>query len=207
MRYAILSTVCSGRMNYDMAADAVEQPRLAQLAFIVLQDDGVLPGVFMLIKPDGWKMDSDTVEATGVTTELLNRDGVPVGEAIKAYANLIETGHVIAAYGAAHHLKLMRGEMRRAGVDDLWSVTQYIDIMRAMTTWCAIPNKNRKGYKFPKFEEACAFIGAKCPTLRAAPISASLTWQMFEDLRTHGLLPLPKTSDNEGINHESNRKY
>lgn len=191
MRYAILSTVSSDRFDYKLAADSAGQPRLAQMAVIFVADDGMPESpVTYTVKPDGWSMSAEASAASGLTdADLAN--GIPVAGVCGAYVSMLNNGYVVVAYGAPHHLKLMRGECRRLGVDDHYATTQSIDIMRAMVDVCRIPNVGRKGLKLPKFEEALAHFGVVPPEVRDATANARLTLGLFRALVDLGRLPTP----------------
>jgi len=196
-KYAIISTCSCDRMNYKLAADAAGQPRLAMLAYATVDGDVESYGDPIMVQPNGWRMSPDAAAATGLTTERLALEGKPVREALDAYAHLVDTGHVIVAYGAPHHMKLMRGEMRRAGFSDNYERTQYIDLMGAMTDVCRLPSPSgRKGFKFPKFAEALAHFGRPCPDVRDASFDVHESVFMFRELALMGRLPAPRYPGN-----------
>ena len=200
MKYAIISTVSSDRFDYKMAADSAGQPRLAQLAIIFVGDDQVpQDAITYTVKSDGWAMSNEATIASGLTDEQLDGpNGIAVWNVCNAYVGLLESRHVIVAYGAPHHLKLMRGECRRAGFPDSYAATQSIDLCRAMVDVCRLPMPSgRKGFKLPRFEEACAALGAECPPVRDAAVSARLSLGMFRALSDRGLLPAPRLPGND----------
>lgn len=193
-KYAIIATCSTDRFDYKLASDAVGQPRLAMLAYATVDDeDRETYGDPILVQPDGWHMSPDAGAATGLTTAHLKDEGKPVRDALDAYAGLINTGHVIVAYGAPHHIKLLRGEMRRAGMEDYYTAIAYIDLMRAMTDMCKLPNPSgRKGFKFPKFSEALAYFGEPCIEVRGATYDRDMSMFLFRKLAEMGKLPAPK---------------
>lgn len=157
MKYAVIDTETSGLFDFSKPADADGQPRLASLAMVFLDEELAETGrVHILVKPDGWEMSEAVSAINGLTTEILNEQGFPVADAIKAYADVIDEGHVIVAFNAQYDTKIMRGEMRRAGVDDRFERTPNICAMRALVDVCQVPKKTGKGFKFPKLSEACA---------------------------------------------------
>jgi hypothetical protein len=54
-----------------------------------------------------------------------------VSAPVAVYCAAIDEGRVVVAYNAHHDLKIMRGELRRAGRDDLFAKTRNICAMRA----------------------------------------------------------------------------
>jgi len=192
-KYAIISTCSSDRFDYKLAADAAGQPRLAMLAYAMVDDGKESFSDPYVVLPDGWRMSPDAAAATGLTDDLLRGPGEPVLGALIAYVELVKDGHVIVAYGAPHHMKLMRGEMRRAGMADHYAETPYIDLMRAMTDVCRLPNPSgRKGFKFPKFAEALAHFGEPCPEVRDAAFDLRASLLLFRKLSAMVKLPAPR---------------
>lgn len=157
MIHNVIDTETSGLFNFKLPADALGQPRLANLAMVFLNEkfDAVLE-IDHLIKPDGWVLTPEAAAVNGLTVEILNDLGVPILGVLEEYSALIEQGYIIAAYNSQFDTKIMRGELRRAGMPDLFEKTPNICLMRAATAICKLPGK--RGFKFPKLSEACAFF-------------------------------------------------
>ena len=149
---------------------------------------------YVLIKPDGWTLDAGAAAVNGLTVERLLADGIPVAAALLEYTKAIETGRVVLAFNAVFDTKVMRGELRRAGMDDMFMKTRNICVMRAMTDICQIPYANdRAGFKFPKLAEALAHIGEMPVTEGAhtAMVDALGALAIARWLRTNQMLPEP----------------
>lgn len=157
MKYLIIDTETSGLFDFSKRADEEGQPRLAHLAMIRASEDlSETETVDVLVKPDGWTMSDEVAKIHGLTTEYLTEHGVPISEAIDAYAKAIDEGLIVVTFNAQYDTKIMRGEMRRAEVDDRFEKTPNICVMRALVDVCKIPKKTGKGFKFPKLSEAMA---------------------------------------------------
>jgi len=161
-RYVCVDVETTGLFDFSKPADAEGQPRLAHLALIYLDSEfNVERDYDVLIKPDGWTLDAGAAAVNGLTVERLSANGIPVVDALLEYAKAIEMGRVVVAFNAQFDTKILRGELRRAGMDDLFMKTRNICVMRAMTDVCQIPYANdRAGFKFPKLAEALAHIGS-----------------------------------------------
>lgn len=162
-RYLVIDTETSGLFDFSKPADAPGQPRLAHLALIYCDSElNVERKYDVLIKPDGWVIDAGAAAVNGLTMEKLEADGVPVAQALGVYCEAIKAGRVVVAFNAQFDCKVMRGELRRIPMDDLFDKTRNICVMRGMTDVCQIPYPNgRAGFKFPKLAEALAHIGVK----------------------------------------------
>ncbi len=60
----------------------------------------------------------------GLTDEFLHANGADIAVVLEQYREEILRGLVLVAYNAQYDLKVMRGEMRRAGVPDLFEQTK-----------------------------------------------------------------------------------
>ena len=190
MKFAIIDTETSGLFDFSKPADADGQPRLAHLHMIKIDDDGEgVRVVDLFVKPDGWEISEAVSAINGLTTEKLAEIGVPISEAIDAYAKAIDEGHIVVAFNAQYDTKVMRGEMRRAEVDDRFDRTPNICIMRALTNICQIQKKTGKGWKFPKLSEACAHFGIENDAEHSADGDARACRALFNRLRADGALP------------------
>lgn len=193
MTYAFIDTETTGLFDFSKPADADGQPRLAQLAMVFVDDDMVETGaVEYLVKPDGWEMSEGAMKVHGITTEHLLEHGMPVADVLAAYSQAVEEGRIIVAFNAQYDLKVMRGEMRRAGIDDLFEQTPNICVMRAATDICRVPRANGRGFKFPKLSEACAHFEIENDAEHSAIGDARAALEIFRKLKPLGVLPDPK---------------
>jgi DNA polymerase III epsilon subunit-like protein len=194
MKYAIIDTETSGLFNFKKPADDPIQPRLASATFILLDEDFcVETRQTLFVKPDGWTMPESAESKNGLTVEFLDAVGIAVVDVLQAYTEIIEGGYAIAAFNAQYDTKIMRGEMRRAGMDDLFEHTPNVCLMRACTSICKIPRKTGKGYKFPKLQEACEYFGIPYDTKvkHTSDRDAEAALGIFRKLHILGKLPEP----------------
>jgi len=198
-RYVIVDTETSGLFDFSKPADAEGQPRLAEIALIDLDADLNEERRYReFIKPDGWVIDRSAA-APGrelphaYTTEMLLERGVPVADALIEYAARVAEDRVVVAFNAQYDTKIMRGEFRRAGRDDLFEKTRNICTMRALTGVCKIPRASGSGYKFPKLIEAYRhwFPHGEPPDLHSAMGDAEACLAIFRKMRQHALVPEP----------------
>ncbi len=198
MKYAVIDTETSGLFRFrddagnPVPADAEGQPRLAHLAMILLADDlSEESAVEYFVKPDGWEVDAGAVAVNGLTTEILNEKGVPVKDVLDAYTKVVNDGYVIVAFNAQFDTKVMRGELRRAEMDDLFTRTPNICVMRASTDICKVPKKSGVGYKFPKLSEACEHFKIENDGAHTAMSDARAALGILRQLLGRGACPAP----------------
>lgn len=195
MKYLIIDTETSGLFDFSKPADADGQPRLCGLTMIpVDQDTGfeVTDGYTVLIQPSGWTISPEITAINGLTTEKCAAEGVPVREALQAYTSLVLDGHVVVAYNAQFDTKVMRGEFRRAGMDDLFEQTPNICVMRACKSLGVEKAGPKKG-GFPKLSDACRHFFGKEPAEQHTSLAdATSCLLVFKRLHEAGKLPQPE---------------
>ena len=190
--YAVIDTETSGLFDFSKPADAEGQPRLASFAAIRLDADLNEEGANeYLIKPEGWILSDEVMKINGLTMERLEKEGRPVADVLKFYSALIERGYVIVAFNSQFDCKVMRGEMRRAGVPDLFEATPNICAMRAAVDVVKAPKASGRGYKFPKLSEACAHFGIEQTEQHSAMADAHAATAIFLELKALGVCPDP----------------
>lgn len=192
-KYAVIDTESSGIFDFAKPADAEGQPRLASLGLILFDSEfnRTFEGEY-LVKPDGWVMHPEATKVNGLTTEYLLEHGMALGSVLKLYTTLVEQGYVVAAYNAQFDTKVMRGELRRAGLPDLFEVTPNVCLMRACTNVCKVPKKVGPGWKFPKLSEACAFFKIVQTDEHSALGDTRAAANILIALAKLGLLPVPE---------------
>ena len=193
MKYAVIDTETSGLFDFSKPAEAEGQPRLASLAIILLDENFVETKRYdIFIKPDGWTMGAEAAAINGLTNEILNERGIPIASALSVYNVILDKGCSIVAFNAQFDTKVMRGELRRAGLPDRFETTPNICVMRASTDIVKAPKKSGSGYKFPKLSEACAHFGIKLSEQHTAMGDAEAAAEVFRKLKALGACPDPE---------------
>jgi DNA polymerase III subunit epsilon len=193
--YAVIDTETSGLFDFSKPADAEGQPRLAHLGIIfvdeTLQEESI---VDLLVKPDGWTMPPDVAAINHLPQELLMEKGLPVAHVLQAYTDAVDRGRIIVCYNSQYDTKIMRGELRRAGMDDRFERTPNICVMRALTDICQIPKAKGNGFKFPKLSEAMAHFGIEQHGAHSAGGDARSALELFRVLKDAGRCPEPSVN-------------
>jgi DNA polymerase III subunit epsilon len=202
--YVCIDTETSGLFSYDKPADAEGQPRMASVAFVHLGSD--LTETFaevareFLIRPEGWRMNDAAALIHGLTHERLMADGVPVIEALDYYNDILDGDPVIVGYNASFDLKVLRGELRRAGKPDRFEGTRSIDCMRPLTDICKVPAKNGRGYKWPKLTEAYrAIFQRELAGAHGALADARACAEIFREMHPRGIFKIAGEARIEAI--------
>lgn len=190
--YTVFDTETTGLFNYKLPADAPGQPRLAHAVFITLDEAlAEIEAVDIYVQPDGWVMPPEVTAINGLTTEFLMEKGRPVREVLDIYAARIDAGHQPVAYNADYDVKIMRGEMRRAGMDDRFAATNQICTMKHSMALGVRKADGSKGW--PKLSDVCRHLGIELDAHKAAS-DARACVDIFRHLMKGGFIP-PRQSD------------
>jgi DNA polymerase-3 subunit epsilon len=191
-KYVVIDTETSGLFDFTKPADAEGQPRMASLALIYLDADlNTIAESMHWVKPDGWVMPAEATKVNGITMEFLEENGEPVMVALAEYIEAVDKGMIVVAHNAQYDLKILRGELRRAEIDDRFSNTKNICTMRALTPIVKAPKKKGYGFKFPRLDESCAFFGIKQEAAHTALEDAKMAAEMLRRLVEMGSCPEP----------------
>lgn len=189
MSYVVIDCETNGLMDYKRPADADGQPRVAEFAAILLDDNGEVEAEFQrYVQPDGWTMSPETTEINGLTTEFLQRHGAPIAAVLDAYEGHILAGRSVIAYGAQY---------RRATRDDLFERTPNICLMRSARPFAKQIGReiikaggNNKGW--PKLSDLCAFLDVIQGKEHGALEDARSTAECFRRMLAAGFSPTPE---------------
>ncbi len=192
MGYLVIDTETSGLFDFKKPADDPSQPRLASLAMIWADAEGRETDRMQLyVKPDGWEMTAEASAVNGLTTEFLEENGVPIDLVLDIYSRNVRFDLVVAAFNAQFDCKMMRGELRRAGRDDLFTVTKNTCLMRGLKPYAAQGLAIKNG-AFVKLSVACEFFGIHNTSPHSAMADAKAAQELLEILIRDGNLIPPQ---------------
>jgi DNA polymerase-3 subunit epsilon len=204
MRYVVIDTETTGlplRSNPGEpppAADAPGQPRLASFSAIATTPDlevdeeasfSTLIAPPMVNGEPEWFMQPGATAVNGITDEMLQAEGIPVRDVLAVFSEFVESGWIIVCHNAVFDLKILRGELRRAGMPDLFEQTKnvctmadFVDVFKIAPTGKQM-STGRYAFKQPKLIEAYRhffevdFVGA-----HTADADARATLAVFREL-------------------------
>lgn len=135
-------------------------PRMTQLAWAIGDADSPPEARSCLIKPEGFTIDntSKAVEITGITHERAMAEGIPLQAALEEFQDRVAQADIIAAHNLDFDYGVMGSELIRAGYWNVLEEKPRCCTMRCSTGLCKIPQKNGRGYKWPKLMELHQFL-------------------------------------------------
>jgi DNA polymerase III epsilon subunit-like protein len=192
MNYLVLDTETSGLMDFKKPADAPGQPRVCSIGLIFVNEDLTTESeIEHLIKPNGWRLDnnSEAAKINGLTQEKLDAEGVDIKEVLRTYGESIDNKRIIVGHNCSFDMKLMRAELRFAGMPDRYMQTRSLCTMWGSRDVVGIPAKNGRGFKIPKLIEACDYFGIEQPAKHTALADARSALEILRKLRDAGKMP------------------
>lgn len=196
--YLVIDTETTGLFNFKQPADAPGQPRLGHVNMIRCDKDGNAIGSldFIIDGADWTEADFAAVEhpdnPNDVTRAKMQAHGVPVRRALSAYVEAINNRDIVVAYNAQYDTKVMRAELRRAGMPDMFEGTPNICVMKPMTNICQIPHpRGWKSFKWPNLAEALEHLGITLENAHSAGADTEGARQVMQYLIQNDRLPEP----------------
>lgn len=134
--------------------DVNNWPRIMSLAWCLSDDLGnVLNSQYHMIKPDGWEVPTDKFWTdNGYSTERSEREGKPIKEVLDLFMADIMQADILVCHNLSFDHRLTWAEFIRAGMQPRSGMHKICTMMKS-TSYCKLPGKNGKGYKWPKLEE------------------------------------------------------
>jgi DNA polymerase-3 subunit epsilon len=164
--YVVFDTETTGLFQFKdratgepIPADAPGQPRMASFAAILADEDGKeISRIKAYVRPDGWSIDgTDAGRINGLTDAFLTEHGIPVIDVLALWNRWIDEGLQVCAFNAQFDQKMMRAELRRAGLPDRFEDTKAICLMRALDPYGKEGLCIQRGYV--KLSVACEHFG------------------------------------------------
>ena len=158
MNFLIFDTETTGLpKRYNARWDDLNNwPRLAQFAFLLINDKGHELDKFEgLIKPDGWVIPKEQFFIdNNMSTERCEKYGQPIFEVLRQFQDALKRCDYKVAHNINFDNPVVGSEIIRAGITkELFQYKKGICTMSSTTSYCKIPFPNGRGTKWPKLEE------------------------------------------------------
>lgn len=106
-----------------------------------------------MITPDGWVVPEDKFWVdNGYSTKRSLLEGKPILEVLDLFMEDIQKTDVIAGHNLSFDHRITWAELIRAGRVPRSGLPKICTMMKS-TSYCKLPAKNGKGFKWPKLEE------------------------------------------------------
>jgi len=136
-------------------------PNIIQLGFMLV-DEGREQALFhCLIKPNGWTIPEESKRIHGITTEMCERCGIPIDEAMLIFKTFSSELGLMIAHNYEFDSAIVDLELRRLGFEaGTFSDPRQFCTMKASTEMVGAVGTNSRGTftKYPKLHEAYSFF-------------------------------------------------
>lgn len=134
------------------ASDFQNWPRLVQIAWLLVEDQGqVIRTTEYIIKPAGFSIPREASRIHGITTEMAMQQGADLPAVLAEIAQDLSRATVLVAHNLAFDEKILGAEFLRAGHSNPLESKERRCTMQGATNYCRLPG--RQGYKWPTLQE------------------------------------------------------
>lgn len=134
------------------ASDARNWPRLVQIAWLVVDQNGnEHKSVERIIKPDGFSIPAEAARIHGLTNDIARQKGVELKLTLEQITTDFAQAKILIAHNMAFDEKILGAELLRMGFANQVEGMQRKCTMLASVDLCAIPGNY--GNKWPKLQE------------------------------------------------------
>ncbi len=136
-------------------SDLSNWPHLIQLAWIMVDKNGnVLKKRSIIIKPIGFSISSEVEAIHGITTKIAVSEGKPLAEVLEEFSSDLTFASRVVGHNLDYDLHIVGVELYRHNKNYEELMTKpSVCTMKSTIEFCAIPNPNYGGYKWPSLSE------------------------------------------------------
>jgi len=182
MNALIYDTETTGLVNFKLPIDHPSQPRLVQIAAVLVDTETWFPQGVMsfLVQPDGFEIPPEVEKIHHISTKRAAKLGVKCSYALHVFATMQRLADTLYAYNADYDMRIIESELKRLNrVEDVPILRSTVDVMKPLTNICKV--KGPYGFKWPKLEEAYAFYyGEMPPTAHDALADVHTTMKVIQ---------------------------
>ena len=118
MAATVYDTETTGLPFFNERSNDPRQPHLVQLAILLLNGDGSeARSECVIVKPDGWIIDTANASIHGITQERAMDEGIAEDQAVDLFLAMQSRGAVRVAHNESFDRRILRIAMTRAGIE------------------------------------------------------------------------------------------
>lgn len=189
MNYLFFDTETSGKpKDYDCpASDTNNWPRLVSFAYILSSETGdIIEKDAFIVKPDGYEIPKDAENIHGISTELANKEGIDIKEALNIIESLIDKAGIIVGHNISFDINVIDSEFYRYREKLYLDNIPYRCTMKESISYCALPKS-----KYPKLQELyIKLFGRQFKDAHNAMADIQATFECFWELVKLGVIDL-----------------
>ena len=152
--YVVFDTETTGlpRSRNAAVSDVDNWPRIVQVAWEAFDSrDRQTDRQAYIIRPDGFTIPKDAERVHGISTSVAMKRGVPVAQALAAFAQILSRSRVLVGHNLKFDTNILGAQFHRLRLGDPFYGKTHSCTMLATTQFCELPG--RYGYKWPTLPE------------------------------------------------------
>lgn len=157
----VFDTETTGKADFKKPAGDPAQPHIVQLGAILYNNERrVVAEMNLLVKPDGWTISDEVAAIHGITTEMAEQYGLPLGMVMGLFIELCRRAKVSIAHNRPFDKSMIETALIRLGLTEELEEFRAMDgycTMAATTPICKLPGRYGK-YKWPTLQEAYLYF-------------------------------------------------
>ncbi len=160
--YLIFDTETTGlpkRWNAPLT-DSDNWPRCIQIAWQLHDANGVLlEHEDYLVQPEGFNIPYDAEKIHGISTELAQKDGIPLKEVVEKFTKALSKTNFIVGQNLGFDNNIMGAEFHRLGIENPLPNFKVLDTCTEVTAqMCQLPGGRGGKFKLPTLSELHTFL-------------------------------------------------
>lgn len=130
------------------------QPRLVQLAAVLVDGPRNVGGLLAIVRPDDFVIPERATAVHGITQERALAVGIPLESVMATFASMVHLATTLVGHNLEYDLNIARRELSGLGLAAVFDGKEQFCTMKASTDVCRIPKPNGwSGYKWPSLFE------------------------------------------------------
>lgn len=135
------------------ASDLKNWPRIVQLAWVLLDENGnLIDRNSHIVLPDNYSIPVKTSELHGITTERAFREGINLKKVLSEFSEVAKLTNVLVAHNLSFDKRVIQAEYIRMRML-IPTIKEQLCTMLSTIEFCALPNQKGKGFKYPRLSE------------------------------------------------------
>ncbi|MCB9426630.1 MAG: hypothetical protein H6584_06335 [Flavobacteriales bacterium] len=185
--YLIFDTETNGLpKRFDTSfLDTDNWPRCIQLAWKLYNRNGKLKKqCSFFITPDGFEIDNDVSIFTGITDEIIFKEGIKLRTVLEFFAEDLVSAKCLVTRFPILNLNVLACELFRCSIYNEILNMPYIDLSSEETAKiCAIPGGRGGKYKLPSLKELNKFLFGEKPEATSLNEDVEIIAECFFELK------------------------
>lgn len=141
-------------------SDTDNWPRCVQIAWQLHDEMGnLLEHRDYLVRPEGFNIPFDAEKIHGISTELAERDGLPISEVLALFLASLKKTKFVVGHNVSFDLNIMGSEIYRLGLEDPFVNLKVLNTCtEATASLCEIPGGRGGKFKLPTLTELHQYL-------------------------------------------------